>query len=126
MPTKEQIARSIEGYDATCDNCGDPTKLPFKPHPNRPVLCKRCALALTEDDIEKAIEFLKANIDERFLERGAENLALNEQKLSRDPSQNINKIKRKIRNRLDKEIKDKEKFKKILVFLEKTESRFGI
>ena len=122
----EQIARNIQGYDAICDNCGDPIKLPFKPHPNRPVLCKRCALALTEKDIEKAIEFLKINIDEKFLERGAENLALNEQKLGQNPSQDINKIKKNIRNRLNKEIRDKDKIRKILMFLEKTESRFGI
>ncbi len=126
MSTKEQIARNIEGYDAICDNCGDKIKLPFKPYPYRSVICKRCALALTEKDIERAIEFLKVNADERFLERGAENLALNERKLCQDPIQKVNKIKKNIRNKLSKEIKDKDKLRKILIFLEKAESRFGI
>lgn len=29
-------------YDATCANCGYPTKVPFKPTDGRPVYCRSC------------------------------------------------------------------------------------
>ena len=29
-------------WDATCSECGNTTKVPFEPDPNRPVFCKDC------------------------------------------------------------------------------------
>ncbi|HTY74004.1 MAG TPA: CxxC-x17-CxxC domain-containing protein [Candidatus Nanoarchaeia archaeon] len=29
-------------YDVKCTSCGQPTTVPFKPTPNRPVYCKTC------------------------------------------------------------------------------------
>ncbi|MBI2462985.1 MAG: type IV secretion system DNA-binding domain-containing protein [Candidatus Spechtbacteria bacterium] len=33
---------NIELFDAVCDNCGKPTKIPFQPDGKRPVYCKKC------------------------------------------------------------------------------------
>ena len=32
-------------YDGTCSQCGDALRVPFKPDPNRPLLCKSCMRA---------------------------------------------------------------------------------
>ena len=29
-------------YDIVCSQCGDDAQIPFKPHEDRPVLCKTC------------------------------------------------------------------------------------
>ena len=29
-------------YDATCSECGNPCKVPFEPHDDRPVYCSDC------------------------------------------------------------------------------------
>ena len=29
-------------FDATCANCGNPCKVPFEPHDDRPVYCSEC------------------------------------------------------------------------------------
>ena len=29
-------------YDVTCDQCGAPTQVPFKPNGSKPVLCRNC------------------------------------------------------------------------------------
>lgn len=122
MPTRKYIV----GYGAFCDNCGNPIKLLFKPDPNRPVLCKRCALALTEKNIKNVITSFKVNEDEESLKRRVEILVLEEQRLGQNPGQDINRIKKDVRNRLNKGIKDKDKIRKILIFLEKAEYRFRI
>lgn len=31
-----------EMYEVTCDSCGQPTQVPFKPRYNRPVYCREC------------------------------------------------------------------------------------
>lgn len=31
-----------EMHDATCTECGNPTKVPFKPAENKPVYCREC------------------------------------------------------------------------------------
>lgn len=33
------------GYPIVCDDCKTPSRVPFKPNPNRPVLCKTCYYA---------------------------------------------------------------------------------
>src|SRR3989344_1679492 len=128
------------GYDDFCDNCGNPIKLFFKPDKNRPVYCKKCNLVLSEQRYQSMIASLKAmlnefktrgNIDEKLLEIVAEHLALYEK--SRSYTEHISKIQEEVRKRFRKDIRklrlmDKEKFilNKILVFLERMESRFGI
>lgn len=34
--------RAREMYDAVCAECGSPTKVPFKPHLDKPVYCSQC------------------------------------------------------------------------------------
>ena len=126
MIYKNMPRKDTTGYNDFCDNCDKPIKLLFKPVEDKPLFCKKCALALTERDIESTITSLKVNKDERFLERGAEFLAFEELKLIQDQWQKINNIKKEIRKRLAKEIKNKDELNKILVFLEKAEPRFWI
>jgi CxxC-x17-CxxC domain-containing protein len=39
---REHPNNKKELYDAVCAECGQPTKVPFKPHLERPVLCSKC------------------------------------------------------------------------------------
>lgn len=129
-----------KGYEDTCDNCGEPINLFFKPNKNRPVYCKKCNSELLEQQWQSTITFLKeklnefkvrGTIDERLLESIAEQLALYEQ--SRSYTENINKIQKEVRKRFRKEIlklrlmnMETSVLNKISVFLEKMEKRFGI
>lgn len=36
------VKRSREMYDAVCAECGADTKIPFKPHMDKPVYCSEC------------------------------------------------------------------------------------
>lgn len=36
-------------YDAVCSNCGQPCKVPFQPHDDRPVYCSDCFRSMREE-----------------------------------------------------------------------------
>ncbi len=36
------VKREREMYDAVCSECGRETKIPFKPHLDKPVYCSEC------------------------------------------------------------------------------------
>jgi len=38
----DRRSRDREMFDAVCDKCGKPCKLPFKPSPDKPVYCEDC------------------------------------------------------------------------------------
>ena len=38
----QRTAENTPMYDAICSQCGDAVQVPFKPDPNRPLLCKSC------------------------------------------------------------------------------------
>ena len=50
-------------YDAVCDRCGKPIKVPFKPEPGKPVYCKSCLKEIMEEKKNKNQEGT-VNIDE--------------------------------------------------------------
>ncbi|MCR4435211.1 MAG: zinc-ribbon domain containing protein [Clostridiales bacterium] len=42
MGKDSSMKKDREMYDAVCADCGAPTKIPFKPHLDKPVYCSSC------------------------------------------------------------------------------------
>lgn len=40
--TRKEHHSKKESYDAVCAECGQATKVPFKPHLDKPVYCSNC------------------------------------------------------------------------------------